>query len=210
MNLWHERSLSKAWQEASLAIGHVNPASKAQKAKICSMTSSLSPFFSLSAIITKVVMSYILKKKISYEFPRAFFIFSWYKRKRAFVHLFFLLLFFFKVWTFSTACLPTMTRGREMNAGSRHCTEHRHTQIIQYSPWCEVSVVPPPPSLLPLTPPLSTPSPPKKPFSSHEVSSWTRTGYKPLHTTRPSTLYELTTRGFTKATGWCWISPGPS
>lgn len=44
----------------------------------------------------------------------------------------------------------------EMRMRSRHCTEHRHTKIIRYSPWCEVSVPPrPPPSLEnPRLPPL--------------------------------------------------------
>lgn len=130
------------------------------------MTSSLSPFPPLSAIITKVVMSYILKKKISYEFPPRVFHFLLIQKEKSVCSSVFFSFFFFKVWTFSTACLPTMTRGREMNAGSRHCTEHRHTQIIQYSPWCEVSVVPPTPwnpVQTPPQPPVIKPLPQKNP-----------------------------------------------
>lgn len=33
----------------------------------------------------------------------------------------------------------------KMKMRSRDCTEHRHTKIIHFSPWCEVSIVPPPP-----------------------------------------------------------------
>lgn len=177
------------------------------------MTSSLSPF--PPPFCNNYQGGYVLhfeKENIVWIPPRVFHFLLIQKEKSVCSSVFFFV-FFFKVWTFSTACLPTMTRGREMNAGSRHCTEHRHTQIIQYSPWCEVSVAPPPPGTLSKPPDPTSPyqaPPPKKTFSSYEVSSWTRTGYKPLHTTRPSTLYELTTRGFTKATGWCWISPGPS
>lgn len=32
----------------------------------------------------------------------------------------------------------------QMKMRSRDCTEHRHTKIICFSPWCEVSIVPPP------------------------------------------------------------------
>lgn len=52
----------------------------------------------------------------------------------------------------------------KMKMRSRDCTEHRHTKIIHFSPWCEVSIVPPAPHRLK---PICHPSP------SYEVSSWT-------------------------------------
>lgn len=48
----------------------------------------------------------------------------------------------------------------KMKMRSRDCTEHRHTKIIHFSPWCEVSIVPPPP-----------PRTICHPFPSYEVSS---------------------------------------